>query len=154
MSARRRPTQSRPAYLLLGEDLYLRDLLREEILDDNVPADAREFAVARYALDRTPLEEVLRRATILPMFAPQQVLLLKNMDYVALAKISGASTARILFVHIFPGTINTLIIVATLQASAPLRGAYFRHRSGGDACDWRHIRCCSRFDGRLVRRLG
>ncbi len=55
---------------------------------------------------------------IWPRFARQvrgEVLQLKNMDYVALAKISGASTARILFVHIFPGTINTLIIVATLQ---------------------------------------
>ena len=37
------------------------------------------------------------------------------MDYVALAKVSGASTWRILFIHIFPGTINTLIVVATLQ---------------------------------------
>ena len=55
---------------------------------------------------------------IWPRFARQvrgEVLQLKNMDYVALAKVSGASTPRILFVHIFPGTINTLIVVATLQ---------------------------------------
>ena len=55
---------------------------------------------------------------IWPRFARQvrgEVLTLKTMDYVALAKVSGASTPRILFVHIFPGTINTLIIVATLQ---------------------------------------
>ena len=55
---------------------------------------------------------------IWPRFARQvrdEVLLLKKMDYVALAKVSGASTLRILFIHIFPGTINTLIIVATLQ---------------------------------------
>ena len=44
-----------------------------------------------------------------------EVLQLKNMDYVALAKVSGASTPRILFKHIFPGTINTLIVVSTLQ---------------------------------------
>ena len=44
-----------------------------------------------------------------------EVLQLKHMDYVSLAKVSGASTARILFIHIFPGTINTLIVVATLQ---------------------------------------
>ena len=55
---------------------------------------------------------------IWPRFARQvrgEVLQLKHMDYVALAKVSGASTARILFIHIFPGTINTLIVVATLQ---------------------------------------
>jgi peptide/nickel transport system permease protein len=55
---------------------------------------------------------------IWPRFARQvrgEVLLLKNMDYVSLARVSGASTLRILFKHIFPGTVNTLIIVATLQ---------------------------------------
>ena len=55
---------------------------------------------------------------IWPRFARQvrgEVLQLKNMDYVSLAKVSGASTARILFIHVFPGTINTLIVVATLQ---------------------------------------
>jgi peptide/nickel transport system permease protein len=44
-----------------------------------------------------------------------EVLQLKTMDYVALAKVAGASTPRILFIHIFPGVINTLIILATLE---------------------------------------
>ena len=55
---------------------------------------------------------------IWPRFARQlrgEVLQLKNMDYVQLARVSGASIPRILFIHIFPGTINTLIVVATLQ---------------------------------------
>ncbi|HIF43618.1 MAG TPA: ABC transporter permease subunit [Dehalococcoidia bacterium] len=55
---------------------------------------------------------------IWPRFARQirgEVLQLKTQDYVALAKVAGASTLRILFIHIFPGTINTLIVVATLQ---------------------------------------
>jgi peptide/nickel transport system permease protein len=55
---------------------------------------------------------------IWPRFARQvrgEVLQLKTMDYVALADVAGASTARILFIHIFPGVINTLIVVATLQ---------------------------------------
>ena len=55
---------------------------------------------------------------IWPRFARQlrgEVLQLKNMDFVALAKVAGASIPRILFIHVFPGTINTLIVVATLQ---------------------------------------
>ena len=55
---------------------------------------------------------------IWPRFARQlrgEVLQLKNMDFVALARVAGASTPRILFIHLFPGTINTLIVVATLQ---------------------------------------
>ena len=55
---------------------------------------------------------------IWPRFARMvrgEVLQLKTLDYVALARVAGASTTRILFVHLFPGTINTLIVVATLQ---------------------------------------
>ncbi len=55
---------------------------------------------------------------IWPRFARMvrgEVLHLKTLDYVALARVAGASTPRILWVHLFPGTINTLIVVATLQ---------------------------------------
>ncbi len=55
---------------------------------------------------------------IWPRFARNvrgEVLQLKTMDYVALAKVSGASTPRILLLHIFPGVVNTLIILATLE---------------------------------------
>ena len=55
---------------------------------------------------------------IWPRFARQvrgEVLQLKKTDYVGLAIVAGASTSRILLVHIFPGVINTLIVVATLQ---------------------------------------
>ena len=55
---------------------------------------------------------------IWPRFARNirgEVLQLKTMDYVALAKVAGASTPRILLIHIFPGVINTLIILATLE---------------------------------------
>ena len=55
---------------------------------------------------------------IWPRFARMvrgEVLRLRTMDYIALARVSGASTFRILTVHLFPGVINTLIIVATLQ---------------------------------------
>jgi len=55
---------------------------------------------------------------IWPRFARNirgEVLQLKTMDFVALAKVAGASTPRILFVHIFPGVVNTLIILTTLE---------------------------------------
>jgi len=39
----------------------------------------------------------------------------KNSDYIALAKVAGASTWRILRVHIAPGVINTAVINATLN---------------------------------------
>jgi len=44
-----------------------------------------------------------------------EVLTLKTKDYVALAKVSGASTFRIIFVHILPGVQNTILVIATLR---------------------------------------
>ncbi len=55
---------------------------------------------------------------IWPRFARQvrgEVLQLKTMDYVSAARIAGASIIRILFIHLLPGTMNTVIVVATLQ---------------------------------------
>ena len=43
-----------------------------------------------------------------------EVLQLKEMDYIALAKVAGASPIRILWRHLLPGVTNTLIVVATL----------------------------------------
>lgn len=44
-----------------------------------------------------------------------QTLQLKTLDYVALAKVSGASDFRILLRHILPGVMNTLVVATTLQ---------------------------------------
>ncbi|MBR91337.1 MAG: peptide ABC transporter permease [Dehalococcoidia bacterium] len=44
-----------------------------------------------------------------------EVLTLKTRDYVALAKIAGASDFRILMRHIFPGVVNTIVVLATLR---------------------------------------
>ena len=47
-----------------------------------------------------------------------EVLLLKQLDYVSMAKVSGASTFRVLYKHIFPGVLNTVVVVATLQVGS------------------------------------
>ena len=44
-----------------------------------------------------------------------EVLTLKERDYVALAKVAGAGTFRILTTHILPGVTNTVIVIATLR---------------------------------------
>jgi peptide/nickel transport system permease protein len=65
-----------------------------------------------------PLIVAILAITIWPRIARNvrgEVLRIKTMDYVALAKIAGASTPRILTVHLFPGVINTLIVLTTLE---------------------------------------
>jgi peptide/nickel transport system permease protein len=56
-----------------------------------------------------------------PVFARQvraEVLVLKEMDYVSLARVAGASDARIMIKHILPGVINTITVIATLQVGS------------------------------------
>jgi peptide/nickel transport system permease protein len=48
-------------------------------------------------------------------FVRAEVLSLKERDYVALAKVSGASSTRIIIRHILPGVINTVTVVTTLR---------------------------------------
>ena len=43
------------------------------------------------------------------------VLILKELEYISAAKIAGASNLRILSYHLLPGTINTIIVVATFS---------------------------------------
>ena len=44
-----------------------------------------------------------------------QTLILKEMDYVSLARVAGASPYRIMFKHILPGVINSAVVIATLN---------------------------------------
>ena len=56
-----------------------------------------------------------------PVFARQvraEVLVLKELDYVALARVAGASDRRIMVRHILPGVINTITVIATLQVGS------------------------------------
>ena len=45
-----------------------------------------------------------------------EVLSLRERDYVALARVAGASLPRILVMHILPGVINTVLVIATLRS--------------------------------------
>ncbi len=44
-----------------------------------------------------------------------EVLSLKERDYIASARVAGASTLRIMFRHLLPGLINTIFVIASLR---------------------------------------
>ena len=46
-----------------------------------------------------------------------QVLILREEDYVAAARVNGASDVRIMWRHLLPGVLNTAIVVGTLNTS-------------------------------------
>jgi len=74
------PRRAPAGYLILGEDSYLRERLREELIEERVPAEARAMAVARFDLGESPLAEVLRQAAAPSLFSPCQVLVLQRAD--------------------------------------------------------------------------
>ena len=45
-------------------------------------------------------------------------LVVKELDFVALARVAGASTFRIIFRHIFPMVINAAVVIATLNVGS------------------------------------
>src|SRR5438046_3704549 len=69
-----------PAILLLGEELYLRDRCRAQLIDQYVAEAARTWAVSRFSADRGDLQAALDQAQTMPMLSPQQVVFLEEAE--------------------------------------------------------------------------
>jgi DNA polymerase-3 subunit delta len=69
-----------PALLLLGDETYLRDACRAELIEVYVPEGARTWAVSRYSADRGETQAALEQAQTLPMLAKQQVVFLEEAE--------------------------------------------------------------------------
>jgi len=71
-----------PALLLLGDEPYLRDACRVQLIDKFVPAAARDWALSRYSAARGETSAALEQSQTLPMLAKQQVVFLENVEAV------------------------------------------------------------------------
>jgi DNA polymerase-3 subunit delta len=69
-----------PAVLLLGEETYLRDKCREQLIERFVPEAARPWAVSRYSADRGETQAALDQAQTMAMLSPQQVVFLEDAE--------------------------------------------------------------------------
>ena len=49
-----------------------------------------------------------------------QTLQIRNFDYIALARVAGASTPRIMFKHLLPAVANTIVVAMTLQVGGTI----------------------------------
>jgi DNA polymerase-3 subunit delta len=70
----------RAAHLIEGEDSYLRQKIRGEIVEKLVPEEARAFAVQDFSLSRGNLSEVERAAAAPTLLSPRQVLVLREVE--------------------------------------------------------------------------
>jgi DNA polymerase-3 subunit delta len=69
-----------PAILLLGEEPYLRDACRKELIERFVAETARTWAVSRYSADRGETQAALDQAQTMAMLSPQQVVFLEDVE--------------------------------------------------------------------------
>ena len=47
-----------------------------------------------------------------------EALSIRTLDYIASARVAGAGSRRIMFKHVLPGVLNTIIVIATLQVGS------------------------------------
>src|SRR5713226_3254116 len=67
-----------PALLLLGEERYLRDACRAQLIERFVPEASRTWGVSRYSAERGETQAALEQAQTLPMLSPLQVVFLED----------------------------------------------------------------------------
>jgi len=69
-----------PAILLLGDEPYLRDECRKQLIEKYVPEAARTWAVSRFSADSGQTQAASDQAQTLPMLSPQQVVFLEDAE--------------------------------------------------------------------------
>jgi len=69
-----------PAILLLGEETYLRDTCRAQLIERFVPEAARAWAVSRFSADRGEVQAAVDQSQTLPMLSPQQLVFLEEAE--------------------------------------------------------------------------
>jgi DNA polymerase-3 subunit delta len=80
--ARLKKGNALPALLLLGEEPYLRDACRAQLIDNYVPEAARTWAISRYSADRGETQAALEQAQTMPMLSPKQVVFLEDVEMI------------------------------------------------------------------------
>jgi DNA polymerase-3 subunit delta len=69
-----------PAILLLGEETYLRDSCRAQLIERFVAEAARTWAVSRYSAKRGETQSALEQSQTMAMLSPQQVVFLEDAE--------------------------------------------------------------------------
>ena len=69
----------RPAYLLIGDEIFFRDQCRQALLQHLVPPDLRDFSLHDLDLAQVSVAEVLDRARTPSLMAPFQVLFVRGV---------------------------------------------------------------------------
>ncbi|WP_377888417.1 DNA polymerase III subunit delta [Alkalihalobacillus sp. R86527] len=75
-----------PVYLLMGTEAFLINDLVKLIIDKGLPMEEREFGLATYDLNETPVQEAIEEAETMPFLGEKRVVLLKNPSFLTAVK--------------------------------------------------------------------
>ena len=78
--ARLTKSKAGPSLLLLGKDVYLRDVFRERVIETSIDPAARSWAVSRFSADEGELGQALAQARTVPMLAHRQVVIVTQVE--------------------------------------------------------------------------
>jgi DNA polymerase-3 subunit delta len=105
-----------PAVLLvLGDEAYLRDAVRSQLIEALIPEAARTWAVSRYSAARNETQSALEQAQTLPMLSPSQLIFLEEVEAIQDLGEKNRDAAVALIDHYFgdPAPFTTLVLEAT-----------------------------------------
>lgn len=78
--ARLTKSKAGPSLLVLGKDAYLRDALRERVIEALIEPATRNWAVSRFSADEGEFANALAQARTVPMLARRQVVIVTDLD--------------------------------------------------------------------------
>ena len=110
-----------PALLLLGEEPYLRDACRAQLVETFIPEAARTWGVSRYSADRGETQNALEQAQSLPMLSRQQVIFLEDVEKIEKLgeKNRDAAVEQLEGYLKDPAPFTVLVLEATARSSWP-----------------------------------
>jgi len=105
-----------PAILLLGDEAYLRDECRKQLIEKYVAEAARAWAVSRFSADNGETQAATDQAQTVPMLSPQQVVFLEDAEAIdKLGEKARDETVKILELYLEDPAPFTVLV---LEASA------------------------------------
>ncbi|WP_438446193.1 DNA polymerase III subunit delta [Gorillibacterium sp. sgz5001074] len=103
----------RPVYVCCGTEKFRMQEFLQFVLNKCVPEENRDFAVSRYDLTETPLDDVLEDAGTMPFMAERKVVIASNALFLTGAKESGKiehRTEKLLEYMKFPAEFSVLVL--------------------------------------------
>src|ERR1700726_2182722 len=118
-----------PGILLLGDEPYLRDTCRAQLIEKFVPEASRTWAVSRYSAERGETEAALSQAQSLPMLSPQQVVFLEDADAIEeLGDKNREETVAQLELYLGDPAPFTVLVIEAARLSRGSEKNYSRRR--------------------------